>query len=94
MQEMIDLFLDGIPKQVAEMKLSVKTQDWDALYRVAHKIKPGFSMMGIEKVQEDFELLEHSAKNQANRELVADLVEKIENISEKACEELKRYPNE
>ncbi len=72
------------------MKQSLSDQDWASLYTSAHKIIPSFSIMGINKENEDLarKIQEYSTSKQ-NLDVIPELVLKLDAVCSKACEELK-----
>ena len=94
MMEMISLYLEQTPPLVSLMKESLKNKDWHSLYAAVHKMIPSFSIMGISA---DFENMAKKVKEYASMqqqtELIADLVEKLENICQQACIELQEEFN-
>jgi PAS domain S-box-containing protein len=87
-KEMILTFVQTIPAVLDEMELCLTEKNWDRLSRLAHQIKPSFTLMGIHNTRENILFIEANAKNQVNtdevnrrtisfikscREIVADL---------------------
>ncbi|MBI1184130.1 response regulator, partial [bacterium] len=50
--EMFDHFLDVIDEQVDELQSALDNNIWEEGRRLVHKIKPGFSMVGLPHLQE------------------------------------------
>jgi CheY-like chemotaxis protein len=90
MMEMIDLYLEQTPSLIGKMKQGLSNQDWALLYTSAHKIIPSFSIMGIQKDNEDIarKIQEYSASKQ-NLNEIPELILKLDAVCSKACEELK-----
>jgi PAS domain S-box-containing protein len=90
MMEMIDLYLEQTPSLISKMKQSLSDQDWSSLYTSAHKIIPSFSIMGINKENEDLarKIQEYSTSKE-NLDVIPELVLKLDAVCSKACEELK-----
>jgi PAS domain S-box-containing protein len=87
-KEMIQTFVQTIPGILTEMELCLKEKNWDRLSRLAHQIKPSFTLMGIHNTRESILFIEANAKAHDNidevtrrtigfikscREIVADL---------------------
>jgi PAS domain S-box-containing protein len=87
-KEMILTFVQTIPGVLTEMDTCLTEKNWERLSRLAHQIKPSFTLMGIHNTRENILFIETNAKNQANtdevnrrtisfikscREIVADL---------------------
>ncbi len=56
--EMFEIFLENIPEDVIALIDVTKEKNYEDIYRLAHKIKPTFSMVGLTKVNEELETLE------------------------------------
>lgn len=60
--EMINTFLDAIPKALDEIRGNVTSKDWQGLAKAVHKIKPSLTMMGLAKSRDLGATIEESAK--------------------------------
>ncbi len=94
MMEMISLYLEQTPPLVLAMKKGLKNKDWDILYAAVHKMIPSFSIMGISV---DFENIakkvQEFASTQKQSKGIDEMVVKLENVCEQACEELEAEYN-
>jgi PAS domain S-box-containing protein len=90
MMEMIDLYLEQTPTLINNMKKGLSNHDWASIYTSAHKIIPSFSIMGIQKDNEDIarKIQEYSTTEQ-NLDEIPELILKLDAVCSKACEELK-----
>ena len=61
--EMMEVFLESVPKEFEQMKAHAKAKDFDSFAKSAHKVKPTFTMVGLSKFSEDFLEIEQEAKN-------------------------------
>lgn len=61
LQEMIQTFVLSIPPVLAEMKESLTVKNWKKLSRLAHQIKPSFSLMGMESLRKTVLYIEENA---------------------------------
>ncbi|HEY5511352.1 MAG TPA: ATP-binding protein [Prolixibacteraceae bacterium] len=96
--EMIFLYIEQTPSLVNVMKQSWKERDWSSLYAAVHKMIPSFAIMGISADFEDMaKKVQDFAKNQQQSDGISNMVNEIDNVCTKACEELKidlnRYKN-
>ena len=89
MMEIIAIYLEQTPTLLSAMKYSLMEKDWQSLYSAVHKMIPSFSIMGISA---DFEniakKIQEYSNTQQDTDGIPDLVSKIENICNQACEEL------
>ena len=94
MMEMISLYLEQTPPLVSAMKQSLRDQDWNNLYKAAHKMVPSFAIMGIHP---DYEIktkkVQEYASKRIQEEDITQLVMEIENVCTQACLELQEEYN-
>jgi HPt (histidine-containing phosphotransfer) domain-containing protein len=64
--EMLVAFLTSIPKGIEEINSFAESQEWDALARAVHKLKPSLTLMGLHSAKEQALLLEELAKQGKN----------------------------
>ena len=86
--ELIELFLSTTPLMVADLKRCYKTNDWNALRKVAHKLKSNLHTMGIEETYSSIAKLETLPENDIEIEKIGLLVEKIDKVVELSYQEL------
>jgi len=60
--ELMQTFLESMPKSIEEIKAFAQEGDWPHLAKAVHKIKPTITMMGIHSLKEKIILLEQEAK--------------------------------
>lgn len=63
-QEMVQTFVETIPPVLKEMEASVSANDWTKLSRLAHQIKPSFSLLGLEDLRKTVSTIEENARDQ------------------------------
>jgi PAS domain S-box-containing protein len=89
MKEMVETFLETIPKSIQEIRDCLKSTDWLALARSVHKIKPSLSLMGLNSAREVAAKIEHDAREALNPDgLTTDTVALCSQL-EQALAELK-----
>lgn len=74
-KEMIELFLDQVPKDIADLDKAFKESDTLVIKQIAHKLKPSMSLLGLLTIAEDFNFIE---KNVLAPEMFQSLVEKFD----------------
>jgi len=77
-KKMVRLFIETVPQNVAELKQSVETENWDQAAKLAHKLKSTIDSMGIRSIHQEIRSVESNAKQKANLKEVPLLVQKIE----------------
>ncbi len=60
--EMITTFLQSMPATLDEMQIAVQQSRWDRLSRLAHQIKPSFTLMGLDSLRPKLLYLEENGK--------------------------------
>lgn len=60
-QEMAETFIQSIPPVLKEMKNAVSKKQWEILSRLAHQIKPSFSLLGMNSLRKTVFLIEENA---------------------------------
>lgn len=61
-QEMITTFLQTLPGTLSEMKEATKSSSWEKLSRLAHQIKPSFTLMGLDVLRTTILFIEEHGK--------------------------------
>ncbi|MEJ0033750.1 MAG: Hpt domain-containing protein [Bacteroidota bacterium] len=49
-QDMINTFIDAMPKAIAEIRGNITSEHWGELAKSVHKIKPSLTMMGLRRL--------------------------------------------
>jgi len=88
LQEMIQTFVESIPPVLKEMKVCLAEKNWKKLSKLAHQIKPSFSLMGIESLRKTVFFIEENAGEKSNlpelsrttEEFIQDCTEVIEDL--------------
>jgi CheY-like chemotaxis protein len=64
--EMMQTFVQTIPGILQEMKSCVLDKNWEKLSKLAHQIKPSFTLMGITDLRATILFIEENGKNNTN----------------------------
>lgn len=72
--EMFGMFLRYGLKELELMPELLEASDWEALHRLAHKVKPTLGMVGAPDLEKQFELLEMTAKSAPEKEHIQTLL--------------------
>ena len=92
--EMIELFLQLIPSQMAQMKVSLAQNDWQSLNYIAHQIKPSLDVLGFKKAKEKAGTIEKLAKTKEEPELIKRFVDEFAGLLETICADLTNLLNQ
>jgi len=72
-QEMVQAFLQSIPKSIEEIRSNTQAQEWTMLARAVHKVKPSLTLIGLTTTREKAMKLEDLAKVATNVPAITDL---------------------
>lgn len=61
-EEMITTFLQSLPVTLEEMMIAVQNSRWERLSRLAHQIKPSFTLMGLDSLRPKILYIEENGK--------------------------------
>ncbi|MES2138836.1 MAG: Hpt domain-containing protein [Bacteroidota bacterium] len=86
--EMISVFMAQIPEELDEIDTYCNAKDWHSLHRVAHKMKPSFSFMGIKELENVICLIDEYSATETNLDRLPDLISTLKNVCSKALQEL------
>lgn len=65
-REMVSTFIQTIPSILDEMMLAMECHDWVKLSRLAHQIKPSFTLMGLDILRKDVLFVEENSRSETN----------------------------
>ncbi len=86
--EMITVFVEQTPLEIANLEKHLAAKDWKSLRATAHKMKPSFSFMGIKELEGVIKTVEDYSANEKDLELLPELIAKIKTVCTEAMEEL------
>jgi len=86
--EMIELFLQLIPSQMAQMKISLAQKNWHSLNYMAHQIKPSLDVLGFQTAKEKAGTIEKLTKTGEDTELIKKYVDELSKLLDTICEDL------
>jgi len=83
-REMVLTFTQTVPPVLADMKTAVEESDWEKLARLAHQIKPSFTLMGLNALRTNILFIEENAKQASKLDelpkVVSDFIRQCETI--------------
>jgi HPt (histidine-containing phosphotransfer) domain-containing protein len=86
--EMISVFMEQTPKELDEIDKYWDAKDWQSLHRIAHKMKPSFTFMGIKELENVIYLINEYSSTETNIDQLPELISKLKNVCFEALEEL------
>ncbi len=87
-QEMVNTFVTTLPQTLFELTEASENADWDKLSRLAHQIKPSFTLMGLESLRIKIVQIEESGKTRTKLDLLPEMVEDFVKHCNYAIDEL------
>lgn len=87
--EMIGIFNSEVPEYLSMMNEYIDRRDWDALGKLAHKVKASASIMGLSELTTELNHLEICAKEKQSPDICLSHARNIEKQFSCAIEELK-----
>lgn len=91
MKRYANIFLEGLPGYLDQIRKALADRDWEAMYQVIHSIKPHVKMMGMVKLSPDIDRREKRfTANISDEDLHAEAGIIIELLQE-ASAELKMF---
>lgn len=86
--EMITVFVEQTPIEIANLEKHLAAGDWKSLRATAHKMKPSFAFMGIKELESVIKTIEEYSANETNLDLLPGLIFKVKEVCSQAVEEL------
>jgi HPt (histidine-containing phosphotransfer) domain-containing protein len=62
-REMVLTFTQTIPPILEDMKIALQKEDWEKMARMAHQIKPSFTLMGLTSLRGSILFIEENCRN-------------------------------
>ncbi|MDZ7650121.1 MAG: ATP-binding protein [Cytophagales bacterium] len=90
-QEIINTFLDSMPKTIDEIQIQLQLKNWDHLAKLVHKIKPSITLMGIHHLKEKIALLEHETRTNQDELRIQGLANDVSQSLSKVIQSLQAY---
>lgn len=77
-----NIFKNTVPAEAHKLYEAGKQQQWDEVYKTAHKMKSAIDMLNIVSIQQTVRLVEQYAKEQSNLHALPSLIETIQTTVE------------
>ncbi len=87
--EMLDLFIQDIPKHTTNLESFHQEGNLEDLAKEAHMLKPTVHYVGLFQMHEDLKEIETLAKNNGDRKRISELMESIKAEAELCVPALK-----
>jgi PAS domain S-box-containing protein len=89
MEEILTMFINSTPDNLAKMQELLDSQDWDTLKAIAHRLKSSMFLVGIKELEMNMATIEQLALNPEERHVIPGLLTRTSGICELAIEKLK-----
>lgn len=87
--KMVQIFLDTMPPSVTQLQHELQSQNWDALSKLAHKMKSTIDSMGIASLKEVIRTIEANGKQKNDLDGLPAHVQKVAEVLEQCVQQLK-----
>ncbi|MEL1242507.1 Hpt domain-containing protein [Flavobacterium flavipallidum] len=88
--EILTLFVNDVPEDLAQIKEGIKKKDHKHAYAYAHKIKPTLDLLGMTVAFEEILQVEAWTKAEGKRKDVEHLYDSIKTQVKEAIKEIKK----
>ncbi len=86
----ISVFLDEVPEDLESLENAVAAQDYENIYKLAHKIKPNVDLLGMEQTRACALDIETMGKNQASMDAIREKFPLLKTDVHQVISELKK----
>jgi HPt (histidine-containing phosphotransfer) domain-containing protein len=89
-QQIVTLFVNEIPEDMAEIKEGIKKKDHKHAYSYAHKVKPSLDLLGLKVAFEEILLIEAWTKTEGETKEIKETFKSVKRQVKDAIKELKK----
>jgi CheY-like chemotaxis protein len=89
-KKMVQIFLDTMPPSVDQLQNELQQQNWDALSKLAHKMKSTIDSMGIVRLKDVIRVIEANGKQKQNLEQIPGFVKQVDDVLKDCIQQLKQ----
>lgn len=93
-KQMVKLFLDNMPQNIEILKRAVEDEDWEQMWKTAHKMKSTIDSLNIVELKQEIRTIELSGKKLEGLELIPSLVHKVEKVLNDCMDDLQKKYDE
>lgn len=76
-RQMVELFVDTMPASTQELQATLDQQQWEAMGKLAHKLKSTTGSMGMDTIKDEVKAVEQNCKKNENLDVTPALVQKV-----------------
>lgn len=89
-KKMVQIFLDTMPPSIEQLQRECQNKNWDALSKMAHKMKSTIDSMGIVRLKDVIRNIESNGKLRLDLECMPVHVKKVSDVLDECTQQLKR----
>ncbi len=93
-KQMVKLFLDNMPQNIEILKRTVEDEDWEQMWKTAHKMKSTIDSLNIVELKQEIRAIELSGKKLEGLELIPSIVQKVEKVLNDCMDDLQKKYDE
>jgi PAS domain S-box-containing protein len=87
--QMLTLFIEQTPEAIGKLEKHLQEHNWDALSKVAHKMKPSVMFVGLKEIEKDIKSVEDYASEVSHTEELPGMIAHIKTVCNEALDELR-----
>jgi HPt (histidine-containing phosphotransfer) domain-containing protein len=87
--EILEMFVDVIPKSMNELEESLDKKDWANVKLVSHRMKPSFGFVGVKSAEDLMQRIEKNASEMPDALLLREMIDHAREICDQCMKELK-----
>lgn len=88
--QIINLFIEEVPLDVAEIKVGINAKDHPHAYGYAHKVKPTLDLLGMEAAYEEILQIEQWTKDKGKKKEIKEIYKSMSGRIDLALAEIKK----
>ena len=88
-RQMVELFVDTMPASMLDFQASMDQKQWDAMGKLAHKLKSTTGSMGMDSIKEEIRMVEMNCKKNENLQETPALVKKCIKVINQTIQQLR-----
>lgn len=88
--QIINLFVEEVPADVAQIKVGIKAKDYPYAYGFAHKVKPTLDLLGMDDAKEEILQIEQWTRDQGKKKEIKEIYKSLSERVDLALAEIKK----
>lgn len=86
----ISVFLEEVPQDLTELETALDQENYEQIYKLAHKIKPNVDLLGMEQARANALQMETLGKNGAGLSELTQIFPRLKKDVQQVVAELKK----